>query len=241
MIKYLFFLLIVASAVAQPTLNNYSVAIVPHKFDFQKQPDQHKINTHLKMFLEKYGFTTYFDSDVIPVEVAAAPCSNVYATLEDNSNLFTTKVRVILKDCTNNVFFTSDEGSTREKEYQAAYLQALRQAFASFERVNYKYSGKAVDASLTLAKAVEPVRDTRPAEQAVITADAPMTLKRLATGFEIWSGQNLYATLLNTSHPEIFIATKGDVQGVFLKSDGKWRIEYYDQGRFVSQEVNVKF
>ncbi len=235
---FLMFLLAVTTAAAQTSLNDYRIAIVPAKFEFQKQPDQHRINTHLKMFLQKYGFETYLDSEVIPTDIAAFPCNKVHASLQDNSNLFTTKVRVVLRDCTNNVLFTSDEGSTREKDYEKAYLQAMRQAFESFERMDYKFNGGQTEVKTKPVAAVEAPAPEKP------KAAEPEKLfaKRTATGYELVKADGTaILTFLNTSHPEFFIAKSGVSQGVLLKSDGQWRWEFYENGRFVSVPMDVKF
>ncbi len=39
----------------------------------------------------------------------------------------------------NNILFTSRQGDSKEKEYQKAYYEALREAFQSFQTINYDY------------------------------------------------------------------------------------------------------
>ena len=53
--------------------------------------------------------------------------------------MFKTKLAVELKDCNDQVVFTSQIGESREKEYDKAYTQAVRNAFESLEVLNYKY------------------------------------------------------------------------------------------------------
>ena len=237
--KFLLILLVVVSTRGQSTLNDYRYAQVESKFEFQKQPDQHKLNTHLKMFLQKYGFETYLDTDVIPADVAAFPCNKVYASVLDNSNLFSTKLRVVLKDCSNNVLFTSDEGSSREKDFEKAYLHSLRNAFESFGRMNYRYTGGS-DVKKNAVKAEAPTNHKAPEPKAA--EPEKLIAKRTATGYDIQKMDGTpVMTFLNTSHPEFFMAKAGVSQGVLLKSHGQWRWEFYENGRFVSVPMDVKF
>ncbi len=247
--KKLVLLLLTSMAVyAQTSLNDYNIALIPSRFDFQKQADQHKINSHLKKFLQKYGFAAYLDSDVIPAEVAALPCNKLYGNVVDNSNLFMTKVRVELRDCSNHVVFTSDEGSSREKDFEKAYLQALRGAFASFERT-YKFSGgKGSDKTLPTAPDKQKTDVQRAGEKEAGTAAAAakevkpmqMLVKKRDNGYEITdlSGAHVM-NLYRTSNPDVFIAQSGTTAGAFVRVGTEWRWEFYEKGNFMSVTMPV--
>ena len=116
--------------------NDYKYAIIPAEFNFLKGKDQYKLNTISKMYLEKYGFTTFFDTDILPNEVASQNCNKVFVDVVNSSTLFVTKLTIEVKDCKNNILFSSVQGKSREKDFQVAYNQALREAFASFETLN---------------------------------------------------------------------------------------------------------
>jgi hypothetical protein len=45
----------------------------------------------------------------------------------------------------------------------------------------------------------------------------------------------------NTSNENVFMAKKGDIQGTFLKKNTGWFFEYYQEGKLISEKVNVKF
>ncbi len=53
--------------------------------------------------------------------------------------MFKTKLSIELKDCNDQVVYTSEIGESREKEYNKAYNEALRDAFNSIEALSYKY------------------------------------------------------------------------------------------------------
>ena len=155
---FLLILLFVSSFGFTQALNNYKYAIVPSKFGFLKETDQYRLNTFTKMFMEKYGFITYLDTDNQPKEVANENCNKVYVDVLSNGSLFTTKLTVVLKDCSNNIVFKSIEGKSREKVYQKAYNQALREAFDSFEKLAFKYNGKSTNSETAVEKLLLRIR-----------------------------------------------------------------------------------
>jgi hypothetical protein len=212
-------------------LNDYQYALVPSRFLWQKQPNQHQVNTLTKMHLEKIGFKTFMDNDILPSDLALVSCNAITAEVVDDSNMLLTKVKVILRDCRNNVLFTSDEGSSREKEYKAAYRQALRAAFMSLEKMNYKYLGHGAG-----AVAATPGTET-------LAADTPRVYKaaRLADGYKVMHGNTQVLRLFNTSNPDVFIASDDSRSGVLHKTEGQWRFEYYAEGRLSSDQMQIKF
>ena len=47
--------------------------------------------------------------------------------------------------------------------------------------------------------------------------------------------------LYKTSRSDLYIATKGNSQGVFVQKDNQWFFEYYENEKLVSEKVVVKF
>ena len=94
--------------------------------------------------LEKYGFVTYMDNELKPEDAANNYCSKVLRVkVEEDSNAFVTKLTVHLVDCQNNEVYSTLQGLSRAKDRKVAYNQALRMAFDSFDRLNYKYNDEA--------------------------------------------------------------------------------------------------
>ena len=139
-IVWLFFL-ISCSGFAQ-SINDYQYVLVPQKFSFQKSNDEFHLNTSTKFLLQKYGFKSFFSSDSIAKNIANENCNKLYAEVEKEGNFLITKVKLILKDCHGKIFFETQYGTSREKEYLVSYNEALRNAFKSFDQLNYKYSGE---------------------------------------------------------------------------------------------------
>lgn len=155
-----FFLIITLSA--QTNLNNFKYVIVPKKFDFLKKPDQFQLNSMTKFLLEKENFKTIFDDEDYPEDMAKDRCLALEANVIDESGLFKTKLVVQLKDCNNTILFVSRTGDSKLKEYQKAYYEALREAFQSFQALNYVYKPKEKDTQVVLKPAIKLASEDTP-------------------------------------------------------------------------------
>ena len=231
--KVLFLMLFLASSlVFSQSVTDYKYAIVPSKFEFLKEKDQYRLNTLTKMFMEKYGFITYFDTDILPSEVAESNCNKVYVDVLDKGNLFSTKLLVVVKDCKNTVLFTSLEGKSKEKEYRVSYNQALREAFNSFDKLAIK---KKED---EIIKPVEMVYTNEIKSTIQITLFA----QQIENGFQIVdTTPKVIMKIYTTSNPSCFIAFKGNSQGVLVNKDNQWFFEYFNNSKVVSEKMEIKF
>lgn len=126
-------------AFAQTNLNNYKYVIVPTKFDFLKEKDQYQLNSLTAFLFNKYGFQAVMEGTTYPEDLMKNRCLALKSNLTKDSSLFKTKLIVELLNCNDQVVYTSQTGESREKEYDKAYIEALRDAFNSFETINYKY------------------------------------------------------------------------------------------------------
>lgn len=224
---------------------NYTNVVVPKSFSFLDEENKYGVNALAKSFFETEGFTTYYDDDGLPLELARNSCQLLYVNAKEQSKLLTTVVVVQLKDCQNNILVTSEEGKSREKEHKKAYVDAFRKALSSLK-------GK-----LNVANHYE--MDKRPATFEVIAPEVievvdepiqtegidPNQLKAIPTktGFELKNyTDDVVVSLYRTSQKDIFIAKGGsDTNGIVLKKGNDWYFEYYYEGQFFSEKVNVKF
>lgn len=218
------------------SLNDYKYAIVPSKFEFLKEKDQFRLNTLTKLLMEKYGFITYYDSDVLPNEVVESNCNKVYVDVKSNGNLFVTKLTVVLKDCKNAVVYTSIEGRSREKELQVAYNQALREAFSSFDKLEYKYSGNSNVNSKSNVN--ENSNSKSPLLNQMLFAKplGPNLIQLLTNDTDI---PNLVLTISKTNNPSIFIVEEAMRQGVVYKNNNEWIFDYYENEKLFSEKLNI--
>ena len=239
--KYIILLVVLASSLGfSQTINDYKYAIVPSKFTFLKEKDQYRLNTLTKLLMEKYGFVTFFDTDILPVEVAENNCKKVFVEVQSNGNMFTTKLSVVLRDCKNTILFTSVEGKSREKEYQTSYNQALREAFNSFETLGYKYNGNSNDNVNT--KENSDVKVSNLNDENINTNDLFLFAQPIENGFQlIDSTPKVIMKIYKTSSPICFIANKNNIQGVLISKNNQWFFEYLNSSNLVSEKVEVKF
>jgi len=129
----------VTSTLAQKKLNDYKYVIVPSSYDFLKGSDQYQLNSLTKFLFKKYGFIALMESENFPVDLSNNNCLALKSNVLDTSGMFKTKLTVELRDCKNEIIFTSQVGETKEKDYKKAYNLALRDAFKSFEENKYQY------------------------------------------------------------------------------------------------------
>ena len=249
--KVLFLLLFLATSLSfSQSLNDYKYAIVPSKFEFIKEKDQYRLNTLTKLLMEKYGFITYFDTDILPNEVVENNCNKVYVDVKSNGNLFVTKLTVVLKDCKNAVVFTSVEGRSREKELQVAYNQALREAFTSFEKLDYKYSGKSNDNSNSSVNSINNNNNNNNnnsnnnSNVKVPILNQNLFAKPLGANlFQLLTNDtgipNLVLTIAKTNNPSIFIVEEAMRQGVVYKNNNEWIFDYYENEKLISEKLNI--
>ncbi|RNL85414.1 hypothetical protein ED312_12530 [Sinomicrobium pectinilyticum] len=266
-IVFAFVIFGVFSGFAQSSVNGYKYVIVPKKFDFLKKENQYQVNALTKFLFEKYNFTTVYANNLTE-EMEQNSCLALKADVRDDSNMFTTKLVVELTNCRGEVVFVSEEGKSKEKDYKAAYHDALRKAFLSVEELNYSYdpslsivSRRQVATSapaqqVSAASSTSPVNEVPRNNQA--TEAAQNVRQRVETKVTAVNNANvLYAqpvdngyqlvdstpkvifVLQNTSADNVFIIK--DKNGMLMQKDGKWIAEYYKEGERVQEELNIKF
>ena len=130
---------IITTVFSQSNLNSYKYVIVPNKFDFLKNKDQYQLNSLTQFLFNKYGLEALMEGEAYPEDLAKNRCLAVRSDVINESSMFKTKLGVELKDCSDQLVYTSELGESREKDYAKAYMQALRAAFKSIEALNYNY------------------------------------------------------------------------------------------------------
>lgn len=133
---------IISSVFAQTNLNSYKYIIVPNKFDFLNEENQYRLNELTQFLFDKYGFTALMEGSRYPEDLTLNRCLALRSNVTKDSGMFKTKLQVVLKDCNDKTVFTSEVGESREKEFDVAYNKALREAFTSFETLNYSYTAE---------------------------------------------------------------------------------------------------
>ena len=138
-ILFLLSFLLGTSVFSQSNVNDYKYVVVPNTFDFLKEENKFQLNDLSKFLLEKYGFEVFMENETLPNEALANNCLALDANVLKEKGMFKTKLKIELKNCEDKVVYTSSVGESREKSYKVAYTMALREAFKSFETLNYQY------------------------------------------------------------------------------------------------------
>jgi hypothetical protein len=227
----LFFILVFTISFGQ-SLNDYKYALVPSKFSFLKEPNQYRLNNLSKLYMEKYGFEIYLDTDTQPSEFENQNCNKVFVDVIDNSGMFATKVSVVLKDCKGKILYTSKEGSSRDKEYAIAYNIALRQAFESMGSIHHNY----------VAVSVPAVTEDFSTKIPIGYNDFTYAVKTIPDGFLITDKANpkFFLKLLRTSNSQIFIGQSNEENGLVTVKKDDIIFEYYKNNLLISQMLMVK-
>jgi len=126
------FLFASVSSYAQKTLNDYSFVIVPEQFVFLEGKDKYQLSSLTEFLFNKHGFNAFLTSKAPNVK----RCNGLYADIKEDNSFFRTKLIITIKDCNENIVYTSNEGVSKFKEYKKAYQDATRKAFESIETLN---------------------------------------------------------------------------------------------------------
>jgi len=124
---------------AQKSVNNYKYVIVPNRFEFQTKTNQYQLNSLTKFLFNKAGFNAFLSSDKMPKEVIQNNCSTLTGNVVDDSNMFTTKLKIQLVDCYNKTIFETQVVKSKEKDFKTAFHKAIRNAFEDINNLNYSY------------------------------------------------------------------------------------------------------
>lgn len=252
--KKLFLLvaLIISSLTVAQSLDSYRYALIPSRFSIFKNDDQYRLNVLTKLFMQKYGFETYLESDDQPLDFKNTNCNKVFVDITQNNTMFVTKVTVIIKDCSGKIIASSEEGTSREKDLIIAYNDALRKAFNSFPAlINHKYtpnSTEQLQEKTVLAEEKNVPKGQEVIGEMQMTAVSTSELKKstlfaqpIQNGFQLINSEpKVIYKIYKTSDAQSFIAFKDSTQGVLVAKNGQWFFEYYQNNQLVSEKVDVK-
>jgi hypothetical protein len=263
--------LLSTSIFSQANLNNYKYVIVPNKYDFLKEADQYQLNSLTEFLFSKYGFQALMEGSNYPEDVIRNRCLALKSNLVKDSGMFKTKLKVELKNCNDQVVYTSEMGESREKEYQRAYNEALRDAFKSIEALNYKYvpstnSSIAVsqdvetksEVSKELQQLREEIQNLKKEKEAVVVENvepkvevvAEVPVKEAASGVLYAQAIENGFQLVDSTPKVVYKIKKTSIDGVFLvenknatlyKKDAKWILEYYENNVLKQDVLDIKF
>ena len=220
-------------------LNSYKYALVPSKFSFLKEKNQYNLNVLSKMYMQQLGFETYFETDQAPKDFLENNCNKVYFDVLENNNMFATKLTIVLKDCRGKIVYTSIEGTNKEKEYRISYNLALREALKSMNEIQYKYNNEQLNDEKTVTKVV-----ANEFQSQSINLDSQNIVQLYAqpilNGFQIIDSEpKVIFKIYKTSTKEVYIAYKGNLQGIMISKNNECVFEYYQNEKLITEKVNI--
>ncbi|WP_051119722.1 hypothetical protein [Gillisia sp. CAL575] len=212
---FLIFTLLVGFTSLGQNLNTYKYISVPEKFDFLKESNQYQMNQLTKFLFEKYGFNVFMENEIKPSDLSMSPCNVLKASILEDGGLFQTKLKVVLSNCANQEVFVSKEGISREKEYKKAFQEALRDAFLSFEEVNYSYDqnsvkSESVESNMQVKNGIQiPEEERLQKKEEVILTAIPQAVKE----------EILTAEKRVPANKEVNIYVSGDAEFYILNTE----------------------
>lgn len=250
---FVLFLCVGFSALAQKNINNYKYVIVPLKYDFLSEKDQYRLNTLTRYLFKQKGFVALFDEEEFPEELHNDRCKALYANVEkERGGLFATKLDITLKDCYGKEVYKTETGTSREKDYKDAYVEALKNAFSSIEFLDYKYQPaetKVEEKEEVTEGNTEVKNDTEikvPEIKPSIgiieseTEDKTLYAQEESYGYQLVdTTPKIVMQLINTSAKDVFIVKEN--KAIVYKKDDKWFYYENDNGKITEKELRIKF
>lgn len=221
------------------SINDYKYVIIPEKFEWLDKPNEYNMNALTQMLFEKYGWQVFYPNQKMPDELALDRCKALYGDILNKSGLLSTTLVITLKNCEGKVVFTSMEGKSKEKSYQKAYYESLREASQSLTQLNYKYSGK--DVTPVKAAAAVPVAQ-QAAKPVTVNNDNQLFAQPIINGYQLVDGTpKIVLKIYKTSQQDSYTAVSETKNGVVFKKGNDWIFEYYQNDTLVSEKLNIKF
>ncbi len=219
------------------SINNYEYVIVPTKFEFQRSENEYNLSTILKFRLEEYGFTVFYSTDQIGMNMKDR-CLFLNANIVNESNILFTKVYVEFKDCNNKVVYKTALGTTKTKDRKIAFKEALEKSLLSLKHLNYKFDGKKTENFATISN--DELLDVKDKTQ--ITNENSLFAQPIANGFQLVdSTPKVVLKIFKTSQTDFFTANSDAKNGVVFKRNNEWFFEYYVNEKLISEKLNIKF
>ncbi len=255
-------------AESQTNLNDYKYVVVPLQYEFLKGQNTHRLNTLTKVLFKQGGFDVHFEKAELPEDLFENRCLALYADVHKVRGGFRkTRFEITLKDCHGELVLKSDVGQSGENNHEKRHQMALREAFNSIKKLNYKY--QPIEKEVTEDEVTEEIEEVTKEEvveeieevevKEVLTTEMktidPIVKKEKVPVKKI--SQVLYATqidngyqindedkksimvLLNTAVKNVFIVKGKDA--IVFKENDKWMYSENNGTSTALKELNIEF
>lgn len=244
------FLCITASCFSQK-LDSYKYVVIPYEFGFLKKHDQHRVNSLVRFLFKKEGFQVLYNSETFPQDLADDRCLALYVDIDDDSGMFVTKTKLILRDCANKVVFESEEGKSRIKAYEKAYNESISDAFTSVKAQNYSYKPEkrkkvVVETKPAVTETIpEKVVEVKEVKKEVAPIKETITVTEVKTTPTKTKSNVLYAQpidngyqLVDSTPKVVMVLLKTGVTNVYLVK-GKSSVVYKHKGNWILSDISA--
>jgi hypothetical protein len=244
--KKILFIITVLFAISVSAQSDYEVVIIPKKYSFLNDENKFNLNSLTKSFFETEGFIVYYAEDYLSKEIATNRCNAMFVDVLENNSVFVRKLEVVLMDCQNNILLKSIQGNSREKDFNKSYNEALRMALTSMRgslSIKKPKTNKGIQIIEKTDKEVTfSIEQKSLKTQVEINKKGELYALPISNGYKIVNSAPAVIYLIYaTSNESVFIASKGEINGVFMKKMNGWFFEYYKNEALVSEKVEVKF
>lgn len=120
-------------------LDRFKYIIVPNQFEFTAGKDKYQLNSLTKFLFNKYGYTAFMEGDALPQDLLDDRCLAVRAEPRSVKGFLRTKIQFDMIDCNGITVMSSRVGESKEKDFKKGFNLAIRDAFVTFQMMEYKY------------------------------------------------------------------------------------------------------
>ncbi|WP_127846701.1 hypothetical protein [Psychroflexus aestuariivivens] len=221
------FIILASMSIMAQEVNEYKYVIVPMKYDFQSEQNQFQLNVLTRVLLQDEGFEVFMDVEDKPLQLQRNPCQALTAEVNEMNSFLSKKVIVKLKDCFGKVVFETEEGVSRKKSFKEAYQEALKDAFNSFSKLNYKF-----DKALKMnSDSSEKSENLYPNKIIYKFGGEEYWLIKTKSGFKLLAdeGKTNYAELKNADKGTFIFNSRSFDGAAYFNPNGDFSVEYMDE------------
>ncbi|PSG91693.1 hypothetical protein [Aurantibacter aestuarii] len=238
-------------------LNDYKYILVPEKFEEMKVADQYRLNGLTNYLFNENGFISFIGKSNLPEDAFKNNCLVLNAELLNESGFFQTKVAIQLKNCRDEVVYTSQYGESRDKKYIVAYNEALRASLKDLSSLNYNYipkiekvnteSSQGNDPKVEISTVPKKETQIKPMGTQGVDADINLVKSYNATlvpntisDFQVFNSEGrLVYIILYTGREELYMVK--DMQAIIYKKEAVWVLADRSKGDLNLKVLEISF
>ncbi|OYQ43190.1 hypothetical protein CHX27_10670 [Flavobacterium aurantiibacter] len=142
-------------------------------------------------------------------------------------------------DCQNQVVLQSEVGSSKDKDYEQAYREALEEAILNIlPKLKSLARKNQIQGSSTSTESPDTIADNEETDKGESKSD--ITVTKNSRGYTLVTANNIVIQLQITSQQNVFLAFLDTKPAIGFYNAGKLLLEYYETNRKVTLNYDVK-